>query len=217
MPSDTRFYYRIPAKTYLLKECGLPSAANRCVRAFTHEWSFSSREIFVFKIHFLLRDDKHAIVQVFARFWKIAGLVWSRHGYFGSTEYKPWLDQTRPDIFPNRTKTSTVTYKTRSRRAWKERKAWQARTTFRDETNSQRYIPIHDLLLQRLTSEKTEKESQGQIYTANETTDCKVSASTSLPIHTTRFWTCKWNLGPAIQKLSFVKWRLLNRSFMCIL
>ena len=40
---------QIPAKTYLLKERRLPSAGNWCVRVFTREWSFSSREIFVFK------------------------------------------------------------------------------------------------------------------------------------------------------------------------
>ena len=38
------------------------------------------------KVHFLVRDNKHVVVQVYAQFWKISGLVWSRHGYF------QWLD-----------------------------------------------------------------------------------------------------------------------------
>ena len=38
------------------------------------------------KAHFWVRDDKkNVIVQVFARFGEISGLVWSLHGYFGST------------------------------------------------------------------------------------------------------------------------------------
>ena len=57
-----------------LKDCSLKSAGNSSVRAFTHEWSCSSREIF----------DKQVIVQVYARFWKMSGLVWSRYEYFGS-------------------------------------------------------------------------------------------------------------------------------------
>ena len=43
-------------------------------------------EIILFsKYIFWVRDDKHVIVQDFARFGKISGLVWSRHGYFGET------------------------------------------------------------------------------------------------------------------------------------
>ena len=52
----------------------------------SHMNEVSQVERFLFsKIHFLVRDDKHVIMQVFARFGEISGLVWSRHGYFGST------------------------------------------------------------------------------------------------------------------------------------
>ena len=51
-------------------------------RVRSHMNEVSQVERFLFsKIHFLVRDDKHVIVQVFARFGKISGLVWSRHGY----------------------------------------------------------------------------------------------------------------------------------------
>ena len=84
------------------------------MRAFTHE--VSQVDIILFsKLHFLVRDDKNVIVQVFAGFWKYQGLfglvmgILARHTV--SPKYKPWLDQTRPDIFPNRAKTCPITYK----------------------------------------------------------------------------------------------------------
>ena len=58
-------------------EYGLPSAGNWCLRAFTYEQSFSSREIFVFKKHCLLRYDKNVIVKVID-LGIISELVWSR-------------------------------------------------------------------------------------------------------------------------------------------
>ena len=73
----THMYHKIPAKTYLLKVCGLPSAGTGwCVRAFMHEWSFLSWENFVFKYTFLcpVSNDKHVFVQVFAWFGKYQGL-----------------------------------------------------------------------------------------------------------------------------------------------
>ena len=46
--SDSHIHYtKFPPKR--LKECSLQSAGNSSVRAFTHEWSFSARDIFVFK------------------------------------------------------------------------------------------------------------------------------------------------------------------------
>ena len=55
-----------------------------CVRSRMNEVSQVERFLSL-KTYFLVRDDKHLIVQVFARFGKISGLVWSRHAYFGST------------------------------------------------------------------------------------------------------------------------------------
>ena len=55
-----------------------------CVRSRMNEVSQVERFLFS-KIPFLVRDDKQVIVQVFARFGKISGLVWSCHGYFGLT------------------------------------------------------------------------------------------------------------------------------------
>ena len=56
------------------------------VRSHMNEVSQVDRFLFS-KIHFLVRDDKHVIVQVFARFGKMSGLVWSRHGYFKNTNH----------------------------------------------------------------------------------------------------------------------------------
>ena len=70
----------------------------------SHMSKVSKVETFLFsKTHFLVRDDKHEIMQVFAGFRKISGFVWSRNGYFGSRY------QTLPDIFPNQAKTCTIT------------------------------------------------------------------------------------------------------------
>ena len=92
--------------SYLLKVYdGLPSAGNWYgVRSRMNEVSQESRNFCFQKIQVLVSDDTHVVVQVFARFGKISGLVWSCHGYFGSIYGKPWLDQTRPAIFPNREK-----------------------------------------------------------------------------------------------------------------
>ena len=54
------------------------------VRSRMNEVSQVERFLFS-KINFLIGDDKHVIVQVFARFGEISGIVWSRHEYFGST------------------------------------------------------------------------------------------------------------------------------------
>ena len=54
------------------------------VRSRINEVSQVERFLFS-KTHFLVRDDKRVIVQVFARFGEISGLVWSCHEYFGST------------------------------------------------------------------------------------------------------------------------------------
>ena len=53
---------------------------NSSVPTFTHEWlEVSKVERYLFsKKHFLVKDDKHVILQVYARFWKMPGLVWSR-------------------------------------------------------------------------------------------------------------------------------------------
>ena len=102
--SDRHIHYKILTKR--LKKCSLQSAGNS-------EVSQVKRYLFL-KIHFLVRDDKHVIVWVYARFWKISGRVWSRHGYLAppavSLKYKPWLDLGRPDIFPNQAKSCTITY-----------------------------------------------------------------------------------------------------------
>ena len=42
---------------------------------------FQVERILFSKLQFLVRDDKHVMVQVFARFGKILGFVWSRHKY----------------------------------------------------------------------------------------------------------------------------------------
>ena len=63
------------------------------MRAFTHEWSFSSREIFVFNKTVLVRDGKHKIAQVFARFGKISGLVWCRHVWTRLALIFSWIKQ----------------------------------------------------------------------------------------------------------------------------
>ena len=76
------------------------------VRSHMNEVSQVDRFLFS-KIHFLVRDDKHVIVQVFARFGKMSGLVWSRIGYF---KIQTMARPTRPYIFPNRGKTCTITY-----------------------------------------------------------------------------------------------------------
>ena len=69
-----------------------------CVHSRMNEVSQVERFLFS-KIHFLVRDDKHVIVQVFVRFGEISGLVWSRqntnHGLtklaliFSRIEQKP--------------------------------------------------------------------------------------------------------------------------------
>ena len=51
-------------------------------------------------------------MQISAQFGKISGLDWSRPWVFWlGHKYKSRLEQTRPDIFPNRAKTCTIPYK----------------------------------------------------------------------------------------------------------
>ena len=86
--------------------CRVPSAGNYCVRAFMNEVSKVERFLFS-KKQFLVRDDKDLIMQGFAQFRKMSGLVWSHCGY------KSWLEQTRPNIFPNPQKPARLHIKIR--------------------------------------------------------------------------------------------------------
>ena len=66
------------------------------------------------KIYFSVRDDKHVIAQVLARFGKILAIRACLVSPWGispkaSPKYKPWLDQSHPDVFPNRTKRCAIT------------------------------------------------------------------------------------------------------------
>ena len=72
----------------------------------------SQAKRFCLKIHFLVRDDKHVVVQVFARFGKISGLVhWSRRGYLGSTvNTNHGSTKLALVFFPNRAKFCPITY-----------------------------------------------------------------------------------------------------------
>ena len=77
--SDTRIHYKFPPKLIFLRSPKRGKLVRVCV----------SRMNYVFRVErfwvFCYRDDKRVIVQVFARFRKISGLVWSHHGYFGLT------------------------------------------------------------------------------------------------------------------------------------
>ena len=70
-----------------------------CVRSRMNEVSQVERFLFS-KIHFLVKDDKHVIVQVFARFGEISGLA--------------FVLAMGTNHCPNRAKTCTITYKNRA-------------------------------------------------------------------------------------------------------
>ena len=66
---------------------GLPSPKRgktcACVRSLMNGVSHIGRFLFS-KIQFLVRDDKHVVMLVFAQFGKISGRVWLSYGlYFG--------------------------------------------------------------------------------------------------------------------------------------
>ena len=93
---------------------------------FPPKLSFEVNEVsqvkrFLFSKIFVVRDDKHFTVQVFARFRAISRVVWSHNWYFGwtygLTKIQTMFRPKSPDIFPNRTNTCTITY---DNWAWKQ-------------------------------------------------------------------------------------------------